>query len=273
MAVWYEFFVSFRYLRARRRDAFISLITLMSMGGVAIGVMTLNIVLSVMTGFENDLRDRILGFNPHLVLMRYGSTIEEHETVLAEIRATPGVEAAAPVVQGQAMVSANRGMSGVLIRGADPDSARMISDLEEYLTVGRVEDLGTSRTVTFSVDGEEREVDLPGIIIGLELGRQLGVFPGDPVTILSPEGTASPIGMVPKMKRFVVVGLLIPGCTTTIPRSSIWDSRMPRHSWVSKDRCLASRPGSPIYTTPPRLVDRSRPTSGASRFAPATGRR
>jgi lipoprotein-releasing system permease protein len=209
--VWYEFFVSFRYLRARRRDAFISLITLMSMGGVTIGVMTLNIVLAVMTGFEQDLRNRILGFNPHLVLMRYGSTIEDYDDVVKRIAALPDVVAAAPVVQGQAMVSANRGVSGVLIRGADPQSARAISDLEEYLTVGRLDDLGTAQSVTFTVDGEEREVELPGIIIGTELGRQLGVFPGDPVTVLSPEGTASPIGMVPKMKRFAVVGLFDSG--------------------------------------------------------------
>jgi lipoprotein-releasing system permease protein len=209
--VWYEFFVSFRYLRARRRDAFISLITLMSMGGVTIGVMTLNIVLAVMTGFEQDLRNRILGFNPHLVLMRYGSTIDDYDDVVKRIAALPDVVAAAPVVQGQAMVSANRGVSGVLIRGADPESARAISDLEDYLTVGRLDDLGTSRPVTFTVDGEEREVELPGVIIGIELGRQLGVFPGDPVTVLSPEGTASPIGMVPKMKRFVVVGLFDSG--------------------------------------------------------------
>jgi len=209
--VRYEFFVSFRYLRARRRDAFISLITFISMMGVMIGVMTLNIVLGVMTGFERDLRERILGFNPHLVLMNYGGTIGEYERVVGEVARAPGVVAAAPVVQGQGMVSAGRQVSGVVIRGVDPRSGGMVIDLERYLKVGRLEDLGSVREVPITVDGEERRVELSGIIVGAELGHQLGVFPGDAVTVLSPQGVASPIGMVPKMKRFVIVGLFDSG--------------------------------------------------------------
>jgi lipoprotein-releasing system permease protein len=209
--VRYEFFVSFRYLRAKRRDAFISLITFISMMGVMIGVMTLNIVLGVMTGFERDLRERILGFNPHLVVMNYGGTIEDYERVVREVARAPGVVAAAPVVQGQGMVSAGRQVSGVVIRGVDPQSGGRVIDLERYLKVGRLEDLGSVREVPITVDGEERRVELSGIIIGAELGHQLGVFPGDVVTVFSPQGVASPIGMVPKMKRFVIVGLFDSG--------------------------------------------------------------
>ena len=207
----YEFFVSFRYLRARRHDAFVSLITFISMMGVMIGVMTLDIVLGVMTGFERDLRDRILGFNPHLVLMSYGGTIGDPERVVQEVMETPGVTVAAPVVQGQGMVSAGHQMSGVVIRGVDPRSGGRVIDLERYLKVGRLADLGSARDVSMTVDGQERHVELSGIIVGTELARQLGVFLGDPLTVLSPQGAASPIGMVPKMKRFAIVGMFDSG--------------------------------------------------------------
>lgn len=207
----YEFFVSFRYLRARRRDAFVSLITFISMMGVMIGVMTLNIVLAVMTGFERDLRDRILGFNPHVVLLHYGGTIDRYGDLVGEVRRSAGVVAAAPVVYGQAMVSVERGVSGVVIRGVDPETGGGVIDLERYLKVGQLADLGSLHPMTVTVDGEPREVELPGLIIGEELGRQLAVFPRDAVTMLSPQGTASPMGMIPKMKRFVVVGVFDSG--------------------------------------------------------------
>jgi lipoprotein-releasing system permease protein len=203
--------VSFRYLRARRRDAFISLITFISMMGVTIGVMTLNIVLAVMTGFERDLRDRILGFNPHVVLHNYGGTIDSHDDVVRSVRETRGVTAAAPVVYGQAMVSTERGVSGVVLRGVDPETGGSVIDVERYLTVGRLGDLGAMHDAPVPVEGEERRVELPGIIIGNELARQLAIFSGDAITVLSPQGTASPVGMIPKMKRFVVVGVFDSG--------------------------------------------------------------
>jgi lipoprotein-releasing system permease protein len=207
----YELFVSFRYLRAKRRDAFISLITFISMMGVTIGVMTLNIVLAVMTGFESDLRDRILGFNPHVVVYSYGGNIEGAEEIVGRVATTPGVVAAAPVIYGQGMISVDRGVSGVVVRGVDPTTGGGVIDIERYLTVGRLADLGATHEVRVPADEEERHVALPGIIIGNELARQLAVFPGDAVTVLSPQGTASPVGMIPKMKRFVVVGVFDSG--------------------------------------------------------------
>lgn len=207
----YELFVSFRYLRAKRRDAFISLITFISMMGVTIGVMTLNIVLAVMTGFERDLRDRILGFNPHLVVLNYGGTIPEYLDLVGEVSRFPGVIAAAPVVYGQAMLSAERGVTGAVIRGVDPGTGGGVIDLERYLKIGRLTDLAAAHEVPVNVDGEERRVMLPGVIIGTELGRQLAIFPGDALTVLSPQGAASPMGMMPKMKRFVVVGMFDSG--------------------------------------------------------------
>jgi lipoprotein-releasing system permease protein len=209
--VRYELFLSFRYLRAKRRDAFLSLITFISMMGVTIGVMTLNIVLGVMTGFERDLRNRILGFNPQLVLTSYGGTIADYERVAEEVRTLPGVTAAAPVVYGQAMLSAQRNVTGAVIRGVDPRSGGAVIDLEQYLEVGRLGDLGSPREVTVPVDGQERRVVLNGVIMGAELARQLGLFIGDPVTVLSPQGSPSPIGLIPKMKRFALVGVFDSG--------------------------------------------------------------
>jgi lipoprotein-releasing system permease protein len=209
--VRYELFVSFRYLRAKRRDAFISLITFISMAGVMIGVMVLNIVLAVMTGFERDLRDRILGFNPHVVLLSYGGTIDDYEPLVEQVKGIPGVMAAAPVVYGQAMLSGEHGVSGAVIRGVDPETGGAVIDVERYLKVGTLSALGTLHEVEITVEETQRQVKLPGIIIGNEMARQLAIFPGEPLTILSPQGTASPVGMMPKMKRFVVVGIFDSG--------------------------------------------------------------
>src|SRR5215813_7895113 len=116
----YELFIGLRYLRAKRREAFISLITIISTLGIAIGVMTLNITLSVMTGFEEDLRDRILGFNPHVSIWSYLGPMEGYEHVAATARAVPGVASAEPFVYGQLMVTPHDRRSGVLVRGIPP---------------------------------------------------------------------------------------------------------------------------------------------------------
>ncbi len=120
----YELIIGLRYLRAKRSEAFISLITVISTVGVIIGVMTLNIVLAVMTGFEEDLRDRILGFNPHIVLVSYAGTIANPDDVIRRVRDTPGVEAAAPLVYSQVMLSSGQSVSGVVVRGVPPDRKR-----------------------------------------------------------------------------------------------------------------------------------------------------
>src|ERR1043165_8837994 len=114
--------VGLRYLRDKRSEAFISLITMISIVGVMIGVMTLNIVLAVMTGFEEDLRDRILGFNPHIVLVSYAGAIRDPDTVLTKVRETKGVAAAEPLVYSQVMLSTGQSVSGVVVRGVPPDA-------------------------------------------------------------------------------------------------------------------------------------------------------
>jgi lipoprotein-releasing system permease protein len=205
--------VGLRYLRAKRSEAFISLITMISIVGVMIGVMTLNIVLAVMTGFEEDLRDRILGFNPHIVLVSYAGTITNPDEVVRKVRDTPGVAAAAPLVYSQVMLSSGQSVSGVVVRGVPPDMEEAVVDVKAHLTSGSLAGLGAPFEVP--IEGTDKDGDhdgrpdtttLTGVILGGELAKQLGLAVGDPVSVVSPLGTASPVGPIPKMKRFVLAG-------------------------------------------------------------------
>ena len=208
----YELFISLRYLRAKRREAFISLITAISTIGVMIGVMTLNIVLSVMTGFEEDLRDRILGFNPHIVLSSLSGATGDYNHLVEKARQVPGVVAAAPFIYSQVMVTSRQSVAGVLVRGLEPALASDVVDVVDHLKNGTIEGLGRPQQVTIRDGAEERTVTLSGIIIGQELARQLGVIVGDPINVISPLNTTpGPLGMVPKVKRFVVTALFDSG--------------------------------------------------------------
>jgi lipoprotein-releasing system permease protein len=219
----YELMIGLRYLRARRKEAFISLITVISVVGVMIGVMTLNIVLAVMTGFEEDLRDRILGFNPHIVVISYAGAIRDADTAVQKVRDTPGVTAAAPLVYSQVMLTTGQGVSGVVVRGVPPQDDAAIVDLKAHLTSGSIDRLGADFEVEVHAGDEpppDKKTDrgkgggksepstttLSGVIIGQELAKQLGVEIGDPVSVVSPIGTPSPVGMIPKVKRFAVAG-------------------------------------------------------------------
>jgi lipoprotein-releasing system permease protein len=197
----YELFIGLRYLRAKRREAFISLITIISTLGIAIGVMTLTITLSVMTGFEEDLRDRILGFNPHVSIWSYLGPIEDHETVAATARAVPGVVTAEPFVYGHLMLTTPEHFAGVLVRGIPPSGAAN-PDLVGRLRAGSVDQLDRRFAVPLR-EGRGATVELPGIIVGGELGRQLGVHVGDPVSVASTGATSTG---VPRIRSFVVVG-------------------------------------------------------------------
>ena len=205
----YEFFIGLRYLRAKRKEAFISLITVISMLGVMIGVMTLNIALSIMTGFEVDLRDRILGFNPHVVIVSYSGSVAANDKLLEKVRAVDGVVNAAPFVYGQVMVSNQQYVSGVVVRGVDPGAPGAV-DVERFLDQGHLDELQKKHDAP-ATDGTLNRVELPGVIIGKELQRQLNVNVGDPINVISPLGTPSPVGMVPRVKRFVVVGVFSSG--------------------------------------------------------------
>ena len=205
----YELMIGLRYLRAKRSEAFISLITMISIVGVMIGVMTLNIVLAVMTGFEEDLRDRILGFNPHIVLVSYAGTIANPDEVVQKVRDTPGVAAAAPLVYSQVMLSSGQSVSGVVVRGVPPDLEEAVIDLQAHLTSGSLAGLGAPFEVPIEgreKDGRPDTTTLTGVILGQELAKQLGLAIGDPVSVVSPLGTPSPVGPIPKVKRFALAG-------------------------------------------------------------------
>ncbi len=207
----YELFISLRYLRAKRREAFISLITFISILGVTISVTTLDIALSITTGFENDLRTRILGFTPHVIVTSYGGPVADPAKLIGPILHTEGVAAAAPYVYVQAMVSYGNAVTGVFIRGVEPERANDVVDVARFLKHGSFAEMGKPHTLTVREQGEDRQVTLSGVVIGVELAKQLGAIEGSAITVILPVGTPSSIGMVPRVKRFAVVGLFDSG--------------------------------------------------------------
>ena len=190
----FEFFIGRRYLRARQKQAFISLITILSTAGVMVGVMALMVVIAVMSGFESDLKARILGGQAHVVVMRHGDPFSDYRRILTYIEAVKGVEAASPVVYHQVLIRSSHGVSGAVLRGIDPATAgRVIKTLNNVrLPEPAAEKNGRSET--------------PGIVLGKELAKSLGVVKGDMIYLISPRGMLSPIGHVPAMKQFQVTG-------------------------------------------------------------------
>ncbi len=203
----YELFIGLRYLRGRRRETFISLITVISILGVMIGVMTLVVVMAVMTGFEETLRDRLLGINSHVSVMSAGDVLTDYEKLTDTVAREPGVVAAAPSVLGQVLLTSGSRVSGAVVRGIDPDRANRVLDIESSIVEGKLGDLKAKRTV----EVEGRSVPLPGIILGARLAAQLRAAPGDAIQVVSPLGQASVMGMIPKIRRFVVVALFKSG--------------------------------------------------------------
>ena len=203
----YELFIGLRYLRARRRETFISLITVISVLGVMIGVMTLNVVMAVMTGFEETLRDRLLGINAHVALVKSGDQLRDYEKLLEQVRKTKGVVAASPSIYGQVMLTSGPRVSGVVVRGVDPDKVNQVVDIERYIKEGSLQSLKQQQPL--QVQG--RTILLPGVIIGIRLANQLGVFLGSPIQVVSPLGSPTAIGVIPKVRRFVVVGIFDSG--------------------------------------------------------------
>ena len=196
----YEFFVGLRYLRARRSERFISLLTVIAVLGVMISVVTLNVVISVMTGFEEVLRDRLLGLNSHILLVKPASYLSGYDELARRVEKREGVAAAAPSLNGQIILTSGNRVSGAVVRGIDPDRSHV--EIDEYLKQGALRDLKLRTPVR--VDG--RDLELPGIIIGDRLAEQLGVGRGDPVQAVSPVGSPTAVGIIPRIRRFAVAG-------------------------------------------------------------------
>ena len=198
----FELFIGGRYLRAKQKQAFISLITILSTAGVAVGVMALIVVIAVMAGFEADLKSRILGGQSQVILKRHGGAFTQYRQVLREVEQIEGVEAATPFILSQIILRAKHGASGAVLRGIDPKSAgRVMTTLQQV----NLPDPAT-------VEAPSKDIpEIPGIVLGRELARNLGVVEGDVIYLISPRGPLSPIGHVPAMKQFRVTGFFESG--------------------------------------------------------------
>ena len=198
----FEYFIGRRYLRAKQKQAFVSLITVLSIAGVMVGVMALIVVIAVMNGFDNDLKTRILGGQSHIVLMRHGSAFTQYRQVIAEVEKIKGVEAATPYIITQGMLRSKAAAVGAVIRGIDPQTAgRVMKTLENVPLKNPSTKLNSSQAAS----------EVPGIVLGKELARNLGVVEGDMIYLISPRGMLSPIGQVPAMKQFKVTGFFVSG--------------------------------------------------------------
>ncbi|MBI4799250.1 MAG: lipoprotein-releasing ABC transporter permease subunit [Desulfarculus sp.] len=195
----FEVQVALRYLRARRKQTFISLISLLSMAGVALGVCALIVVLSVMGGFEGQLKEKILGVNSHVMIFRLTDQIADPARVLSAAQADPEVLEATPYVYGQVMILAGSGATGALLRGIELPSALKVLDLEKTMVQGSPQDL------------MEPGGSLPGLVVGGALARKLGLMRGSVVNVVNPLGEETPVGRAPKSEPFRVVGVFESG--------------------------------------------------------------
>ncbi|NOQ77204.1 MAG: lipoprotein-releasing ABC transporter permease subunit [Methylococcaceae bacterium] len=185
-------YIGLRYTRAKRRTQFISFITLTSVLGIALGVTALIAVLSVMNGFEAELRERILGMTAHTTITGRNGKLHDWQQLEQQIINRPHVEGAAPFVKGQVMVNAGRRVSGTLLRGVFPEHEPKVSEVANKMQQGKLSDLVAGKF---------------GIVLGIELANYLGVMPGDKVTVITSQISSTPAGILPRLKRFTVVGV------------------------------------------------------------------
>ncbi len=198
MKVPFELYVALRYLKAKRKQTFISLITLISILGVILGVMALIVVLSVMSGFQKSLRDKILGANAHVIVMNYEGPFEKYRDVLKTVKEIKGVVEATPFTISQVMLSSKERSIGVVLKGIDPELQGRVSNLADNMKKGKLSDL--------NIKGK-----FPKIIIGRELARSLGLVSGDVVNLIIPLGDITPMGVIPRVIEFEVSGIFETG--------------------------------------------------------------
>jgi lipoprotein-releasing system permease protein len=212
--VRFEYLIGIRYLRARKRERFVSLIALISLIGVAIGTFALTVVLSVMSGFQEDLRDRLLSFNPQITITNVGQDTTNLSTLAREVARMPGVVGVAPFISSQVMVISTTPegvpafVSGGTLRAVVARGNPVLKDVQRTLTKGTLAALDTSYPVEVKDHGRQRSVQLPGTIIGSELADELGLRIGDPLIVISPASLGSG---TPRLRRFAVAGLFHSG--------------------------------------------------------------
>jgi lipoprotein-releasing system permease protein len=189
-----ELFIARRYFKAKRKEGFISLITFLSVAGVMVGVMALVVVIAVMNGAESEFRRRILGLEPHMLVMNYNGPYDQYAPMLTEIQAHPRIRDVSPILFAQAMIRTRHAFSGVMVRGILPDSsASLVTGFDE-----------ASLEKALAVQKDDGA--LPGILLGRELARSVGVISGDTIILMSTRSFISPMGQIPAMKQFVVQG-------------------------------------------------------------------
>lgn len=191
-----ELFIGLRYTRAKRHNHFISFISLTSMLGIALGITALITVLSVMNGFQQELRGRILAMTAHATISRWSGPMQDWEAVRSQVLQNPEVVGGAPFIQGEAMLNNASLVSGALVQGILPDEEQQVSDIGAKMVRGSLNDL---RPGGF------------GIILGKDLANALGLIVGDKVTVITPQATVTPAGVLPRLKRFDVVGIFKAG--------------------------------------------------------------
>ncbi|MBN2122785.1 MAG: lipoprotein-releasing ABC transporter permease subunit [Deltaproteobacteria bacterium] len=197
--MFFELFLGMRYLKAKRKQAFISVITVISMVGVMMGVMSLIVVLSVMNGFREDLMGKILGVNSHLLVLSHGGEFDRYEEIAEKATGVQGVIAATPFIYSQVMIHCQGNASGAILRGIDTSTAGKVIGIDPMIKGGSLGSL------------DKLHNGLPAIIPGMELSRQIGARPGDIVTLLSPQGKLTPLGRVPNSRKFLVTALFDSG--------------------------------------------------------------
>lgn len=188
----YELFIGLRYTRAKRRNHFISFISLTSMVGIALGVAALIVVLSVMNGFQKELRTRILGVASHIQITGANNQLSDWPALVRFVQGSPQIEAAAPYIMAQGLLSFDQNVQGSIIRGILPDAEDRVARIGAQMKAGKLDDLKPGEF---------------GIVLGGELAQSLGVVMGDKVVVMAPQGQVTPTGMVPRLKQFRVVGI------------------------------------------------------------------
>jgi lipoprotein-releasing system permease protein len=186
----FERMVAFRYLRARRQEGFVSVIAIFSLLGIALGVATLIIVMSVMNGFRADLLGRILGLNGHLGVYAQAGPVADFDAEATKVSQVPGVTGVTPLIEGQVMATSEAGAAGALVRGIRPDDLRRRPLVSDHIVQGSLADF-----------------DDDGVAVGDRLARRLGLAVGGPITIISSQGTATAFGTMPRIKTYRVVAL------------------------------------------------------------------
>lgn len=208
----FELFVALRYLRSKRKEFFISVITVISLLGVAVSVVVLNLVLSIMTGFEEELQSKLIDANAHVTVKLFNGGLTNYRQYVDKIKAIPGIKEVYPYTYSQAMIRNEQSARGLLVRGISHDSEPLEKLKKNLRDPNTIERLFSNVKLAKDVGlGKKEEIELPTIIIGEELSQRIGAFEGSIITLLSPELSSSPLGLIPRHRRFVVAGIYSSG--------------------------------------------------------------